>query len=569
MSFRNDVVGGASALIRAAIKSPNYVTGTTGWTINKDGSAEFSNATIRGTIFGSNVELNANGAFFYAGTPANGNLVLSLANGPGTDEFGNAYLAGVTVYDPSTGLDVNLLEGGVQMISNLDTFLIAANATTDELDITCANGTMQLKLAPTLLTLTGGPTVVDALLSYGGVAGTITKNFSSSGSFVVPAGVTTMRRRAWAGGGGGGSGGGAGGGGGEYAEEPSSSAVTPGGTLTITVGNAGSGGAAGAFNNGTAGGNTTISGAGSTTVTAHGGGAGQTSGAQAAGGSGSTNTIHHNGGASGTSTSSRGGAGGGGAGGPTGNGGAGANASGDRTPGNGGSAGAGGGATGVGSGGGWGTTTSGGSTGSSAGGTGGLAGGAGGGGGYNGVTAASSQAGGNGAKGYAVLTYTVATTGLVAAFSGVAGTDAAGNAYAAGYTGTVTAFTPGSSPTTVETWHTITVDAGWTSPALSRSAPRYRLLPNGDLQLNGAASQAAWVGGKSLNSSNPLPAAYRPANACDFCYSDPVGNRAHLSISTAGVITATLPSFVATSTTTNAAPSGTWNAELNAIIPLG
>lgn len=45
--FKNAVVAGVK-LIREAIQSPNYVTGVSGWTINKDGSAEFSNATLRG-----------------------------------------------------------------------------------------------------------------------------------------------------------------------------------------------------------------------------------------------------------------------------------------------------------------------------------------------------------------------------------------------------------------------------------------------------------------------------------------------------------------------------------------
>lgn len=48
--FANSVIGGASNLIRTAIRSPNYIAGLAGWTINKDGSAEFSDVTIRGDI---------------------------------------------------------------------------------------------------------------------------------------------------------------------------------------------------------------------------------------------------------------------------------------------------------------------------------------------------------------------------------------------------------------------------------------------------------------------------------------------------------------------------------------
>lgn len=49
MSFGNSVVGGI-ALVRPAIRSPNYVAGVSGWTINIDGTAEFANATVRGEV---------------------------------------------------------------------------------------------------------------------------------------------------------------------------------------------------------------------------------------------------------------------------------------------------------------------------------------------------------------------------------------------------------------------------------------------------------------------------------------------------------------------------------------
>lgn len=48
MTFNNPVVGGENGeLIRRSIQSPDYVTGVSGWTINRDGSAEFNNVTIR------------------------------------------------------------------------------------------------------------------------------------------------------------------------------------------------------------------------------------------------------------------------------------------------------------------------------------------------------------------------------------------------------------------------------------------------------------------------------------------------------------------------------------------
>ena len=91
----NPVVGG-TVLRRAAIQSPNYVPGTSGWTINQDGSVEFNNGTFRGTISGGQL-------FIYNGNPGVGNLVLSNAN-PGTtqDQFGNKVIGGATATYGST-----------------------------------------------------------------------------------------------------------------------------------------------------------------------------------------------------------------------------------------------------------------------------------------------------------------------------------------------------------------------------------------------------------------------------------------------------------------------------------
>lgn len=93
--FSNPVVGAGGALVRSSEHSPNYVAGTTGWTINQDGSAEFNSLTVRGTFKGTNFEINTSGIFLYSGTPAAGNLIGSDASIAGTDRFGNTYPAGV------------------------------------------------------------------------------------------------------------------------------------------------------------------------------------------------------------------------------------------------------------------------------------------------------------------------------------------------------------------------------------------------------------------------------------------------------------------------------------------
>jgi len=48
--FTNAITGSNGALIRDRIKSPNFVSGVAGWSINKDGSVEFLNGVLRGDL---------------------------------------------------------------------------------------------------------------------------------------------------------------------------------------------------------------------------------------------------------------------------------------------------------------------------------------------------------------------------------------------------------------------------------------------------------------------------------------------------------------------------------------
>jgi hypothetical protein len=109
LKFANDIAGGQGNLIVPALQSPNFVTGVSGWQITRTGHAEFNDIVIRGgTVIGGT-------ALYYNGTPAAGNLLVSIAATFGNDAFGNFYLAGITVYDiigPSQILALN--SNGIQ-----------------------------------------------------------------------------------------------------------------------------------------------------------------------------------------------------------------------------------------------------------------------------------------------------------------------------------------------------------------------------------------------------------------------------------------------------------------------
>lgn len=115
MGFRNPILGGGGALVRPAIKSPNYQSGVAGWTINRAGDAEFNDLTVRGVFQGLDFVQSAEGIFFYNGTPAAGNLAGSWAAAAGVDPYGNTYMAGIAVYDPSTDLFAQMTSGELRL----------------------------------------------------------------------------------------------------------------------------------------------------------------------------------------------------------------------------------------------------------------------------------------------------------------------------------------------------------------------------------------------------------------------------------------------------------------------
>src|SRR5437867_4179898 len=87
--FSSAITGG-DTLIIPAIQSQNNVASVSGWKISADGTAEFNDVTVRGTIY----VIDPDGLFIYDGDPSTGNLILSLTATDGVNN-GNAYHAGL------------------------------------------------------------------------------------------------------------------------------------------------------------------------------------------------------------------------------------------------------------------------------------------------------------------------------------------------------------------------------------------------------------------------------------------------------------------------------------------
>ena len=94
-----------------SIQSPNFVAGSMGWIIRKDGTAEFNGIVVRGNAqFGNGFFSNGDGTlstiaglYIYSGVPAAANLIYTVISSGaagivGHDKFNNNVLGGETNY---------------------------------------------------------------------------------------------------------------------------------------------------------------------------------------------------------------------------------------------------------------------------------------------------------------------------------------------------------------------------------------------------------------------------------------------------------------------------------------
>jgi hypothetical protein len=140
LKFAHDIAGGQGNLIVTALQSPNFLHDVSGWQIARNGDAEFNDLVIRGTFLGADFEVTSAGAFFYSGTPAAGNLIISIATAAGSDPYSNPYSGpGVAAYGPN-GSELGIFPIGAQPVlsfsppgtahqtANAEVFSAATNA---------------------------------------------------------------------------------------------------------------------------------------------------------------------------------------------------------------------------------------------------------------------------------------------------------------------------------------------------------------------------------------------------------------------------------------------------------
>lgn len=120
MSFTHSVAGGQGNLIAVSLKSPNFIHGSQGWAINKDGTAEF-----HGIILPSGQGVSV----FIQGTT------------PTTTHVGDLW------YDTSNGLLLHQWNGTSWVASSIGTGAIAAGAITNTLLASGAVGTSNIQSA--------------------------------------------------------------------------------------------------------------------------------------------------------------------------------------------------------------------------------------------------------------------------------------------------------------------------------------------------------------------------------------------------------------------------------------
>jgi hypothetical protein len=197
------ITQGLGNLVIPSVQSPNFVSEVSGWQISKNGDAEFNDVTIRG---GEVIDGTTLG---YNGTPAFGNMALSISTTGGSDIFGNPYRPGIWIYGTNgsqAGLEVNSGDAGVVLQPPNSTYLtsdpqlIGSNADSGAVNETewalissgIASGGQQAEIAAISEAADGSSPAAVWLIFNGSTAAMIITQSTMSyiGALVITGGIT-------------------------------------------------------------------------------------------------------------------------------------------------------------------------------------------------------------------------------------------------------------------------------------------------------------------------------------------------------------------------------------------
>ncbi|GAA0286850.1 hypothetical protein GCM10009527_097950 [Actinomadura nitritigenes] len=192
--FANAILGGAANLIRKAIQSPNYSPGVEGWSINKDGTAEFANAVIRGTIKTGDTQYiliesgpDGNKIQFFSGSPDEVSPGFVMVDQPVAGQ------ATLTVQAPDLGFGsppaLTLTSGPLETDNNAD--LSSPYSLSHNAEILSAFFSQLYDLTAARINLTA--TGVDGINLDGGPGGINAQLLNANGGIVLPVGEYIKR----------------------------------------------------------------------------------------------------------------------------------------------------------------------------------------------------------------------------------------------------------------------------------------------------------------------------------------------------------------------------------------
>lgn len=204
MTFTNSILSG-NTLVRDAIQSEGFVSGSTGWSIERDGDAEFNDVTVRGTVIvsgpGGVIEINVDilGQPYIRLTAPNGDtydiaadndsLDIGFTNLAGRSSFHIADGSGLVMRSTATGAPSVLFD-------NTDGFL--KRGTYSPFTITgWANASLQNGWNTTGVTAFDPPgyrLMPDGLVKLRGVMNNGTKT-NGTLLFTLPVGMRPARRK--------------------------------------------------------------------------------------------------------------------------------------------------------------------------------------------------------------------------------------------------------------------------------------------------------------------------------------------------------------------------------------